>query len=105
METSTIGGIIGVTVFILGYILYGMYKSGKQMYKLQQMAELFNDEFKHYIYTREGWQISAAPRKGWYKLIDGHGEPYYIQFNGPIPFQTAVDFLMKGFVSKINREG
>lgn len=32
------------------------------------------------------------------------GSEYYIRFNGPIPFKTAVDLLMKGFMHKINNE-
>jgi len=93
-----------VAVFILGCIIFGMWKSGKQMYRLQKMAELFGEDFKRYIYKSEGWQLSDTPRKGWYKLFDKNGYPYYIQFNGAIPFQKAVEFLMKGYISKIDRE-
>lgn len=102
MDASVVGGIVGVAVFIVGYILYGMIKSGRQMYRLQKLAEQFNDDFKRYIYKSEGWKVSDAPRKDWYKLIDGNGNPYYIQFEGPIPFQTAVKFLISGFERSIN---
>lgn len=104
MSSSAIGGIIGVAVLVVGYILYGMIKSGRQMYRLQNLAEQFNDDFKRYIYRSEGWKVSDVPRKDWYKLIDGNGNPYYIQFEGSIPFQTAVDYLINGFVTKINKE-
>ncbi len=102
MTSSTIGGIIGVAVFIVGYILYGMIKSGRRMYHLQKLAEQFNDDFKRYVYKSKGWKVSDAPRKDWYKLIDGNGTPYYIQFEGPISFQTAVKFLINGFKRSIN---
>lgn len=96
--------LISVAVFVIGYVLYGMFKTGRQMYRLQKLAELFNEDFKRYIYRCEGWKISDVPRKDWYKLIDGNGTPYYIQFNGPIPFKTSVDFLIKGFTANINGE-
>ena len=102
MDVSTIGGIIGVAVFIVGYILYGMIKSGRQMYLLQKFAEQFNEDFKRYIYRCEGWKVSDAPKKDWYKLIDGRGSPYYIQFDGPISFREAVKLLISGFEKNIN---
>lgn len=106
MASSTIGGIIGVAVFIIGYILYGMFKSGRQMARLQEMAELFNDEFRSYIEQKECWKVSDNPNTKWqwYKLIPSVGNPYYISYDGPISFQTAVEYLMKGFVAKINNE-
>ena len=104
MSASTIGGIIAVTFFIILYIGYGMWKSGRQMARLQKMAELFNEDFERYIFVTPGWKVSHSLQKGWFKLINGNGCPYYIQYNGPIPFQTAVDLLMKGYIYKINNE-
>lgn len=92
----------GVAVFVVSYILYGIIKSGRQMYRLQNLAEQFNDDFKRYIYRSEGWKVSDVPRKDWYKLIDGNGNPYYIHFEGRISFQTAVKFLINGFKRSIN---
>jgi hypothetical protein len=104
MSASTIGGIIAVSLFILCYVGYGIWKSGRQMTRLQKMAELFNEDFERYIYKSPGWKVSHSPQKGWYKLIDGNGNPYYIQFIGPTPFQTAVDLLIKGYIYKINKD-
>lgn len=103
-----IWSIIAIVAFVAIYILIGVIKSGKQMYKLQEMASSFSDDFKIYIYSQRinGWEISEDPanKSGWYKLNSGDGTEYYIRFNGPIPFKTAVDLLMKGFMHKVNNE-
>lgn len=102
-----IWGIIAVVAFIIIMVIRGMYKSGRQMSKLQDIASLFSGEFKEYVRNSRGWSVSDDPKStsGWYKLHSGDGSTYYIRFEGPMPFQTAVDLLMEGFVHRLNKQG
>lgn len=103
MNTTLIYRIIAVAIVILAFVLYGLWKSGRYMYRLQKIASQYNNTFKLYILSSEGWEISDEPKRGWYRLYDGFGRAYYIQFDGPIPFKTAVDLLIKGFLSSLER--
>lgn len=101
MSASTIGGIIGVALFILGYILYGIYKSGKRMYNLQQLASNYGAEFKVFINESPGWRVDDLPenKSKWYKLYDSNNIPYYIQYYGPGSFEKSVEILMSNFIN------
>lgn len=81
-------------------------KTGRQMHRLQEMASLFSDDFKSYVSSQQGWSVSDSPadKSDWYKLNSGDGSAYYIRFDGPIQFTTAVDLLMKCFIHRVNAE-
>lgn len=77
--------------------------------KLQRLAETYQNEFRYYVETTDGWQTFSHDEtdgKGCIKLIPQPAVTsmyyYYVKYNGPIRENDAIKLLINGFNQYIN---
>lgn len=92
-----------LALFVLYYVI-GFVRTFILHLKLQRLAESYQNEFRYYVETTDGWQTLShdeSDGKGCIKIIPQPAVSsmyyYYIKYDGPIRENDAIRLLINGF--------